>query len=276
MPWHPDAHTNPINHYPGINYTGSHPFRGVIHKTQVRGDYNPRIDGTYFGGASPPHATVAANGIFQHIDTRRGSYALVNSPGGVETNTDHVIQCEVMGMSEDGDIDEPTLVNLISWMRWVEVTHGVAYAFIPFHDRDDVWANRLTFTEWYEFEGWCGHQHVPENDHWDPGLIPTDRLFPVIEDTTKDKVLPMYSPPLGPIVASCAGPQGLGAICVGSDGGVFLFHVHMPIPEDSIISPVGQAYWEGRTPATVELTSDQAHYTITATNGDTYTFPYQP
>jgi hypothetical protein len=30
---------------------------------------------------------------------------------------------------------------------------------------------RLTFTEWEKFGAWCGHQHVPTNDHWDPGAL---------------------------------------------------------------------------------------------------------
>jgi hypothetical protein len=30
--------------------------------------------------------------------------------------------------------------------------------------------------EWNAFNGWCGHQHVPENSHWDPGKLNIDHL----------------------------------------------------------------------------------------------------
>jgi hypothetical protein len=30
---------------------------------------------------------------------------------------------------------------------------------------------------WEQFNGVCGHQHVPENKHWDPGAIAWARLI---------------------------------------------------------------------------------------------------
>ncbi|RMF59089.1 MAG: hypothetical protein D6746_08790, partial [Bacteroidetes bacterium] len=30
---------------------------------------------------------------------------------------------------------------------------------------------RFTIDEWNKFSGVCGHQHVPDNDHWDPGKL---------------------------------------------------------------------------------------------------------
>ena len=38
-------------------------------------------------------------------------------------------------------------------------------------------AQRFTNVQWENFTGVCGHQHVPENDHGDPGDLPIDRLF---------------------------------------------------------------------------------------------------
>jgi hypothetical protein len=32
-------------------------------------------------------------------------------------------------------------------------------------------ANRMSVREWNRFSGWCGHQHVPSETHWDPGAI---------------------------------------------------------------------------------------------------------
>ena len=40
----------------------------------------------------------------------------------------------------------------------------------------------MTDQEWDQFGGVCGHQHVPENTHWDPGAIDWDTLLPVLEE----------------------------------------------------------------------------------------------
>jgi hypothetical protein len=37
--------------------------------------------------------------------------------------------------------------------------------------------NRINVGQWAGFSGWCGHQHVPVNGHWDPGAIDIDRLL---------------------------------------------------------------------------------------------------
>jgi LysM repeat protein len=35
----------------------------------------------------------------------------------------------------------------------------------------------MTFAQWLRFRGVCGHQHVPENDHRDPGAIDINKLM---------------------------------------------------------------------------------------------------
>ena len=49
----------------------------------------------------------------------------------------------------------------------------------------------MSNSEWMAFSGWCGHQHVPENDHWDPGRINISRLLmtagtPQVDDEPSD------------------------------------------------------------------------------------------
>jgi hypothetical protein len=36
---------------------------------------------------------------------------------------------------------------------------------------DAAGVKRLSGQQWLDFSGWLGHQHAPENDHWDPGAI---------------------------------------------------------------------------------------------------------
>jgi hypothetical protein len=38
--------------------------------------------------------------------------------------------------------------------------------------------------EWKMFSGWCGHQHVPNNDHTDPGAIDIDSLMDKITNNS--------------------------------------------------------------------------------------------
>jgi peptidoglycan hydrolase-like protein with peptidoglycan-binding domain len=42
---------------------------------------------------------------------------------------------------------------------------------------------RMSFAQWNSYQGICGHEHAPENDHGDPGNIWT-RLAPAIEKVT--------------------------------------------------------------------------------------------
>ena len=42
----------------------------------------------------------------------------------------------------------------------------------------------MTNDEWNDFDGWCGHQHVPENEHWDPGKLDIGRLLRITRPGT--------------------------------------------------------------------------------------------
>lgn len=41
---------------------------------------------------------------------------------------------------------------------------------------------RMSWNAWGHFTGVCCHQHVPGNDHWDPGGLDVSRLQALIED----------------------------------------------------------------------------------------------
>jgi hypothetical protein len=47
---------------------------------------------------------------------------------------------------------------------------------------------RMSPTEWDSFNGVCGHQHVPENTHWDPGAFDWTRLLLEDEVTTEELI----------------------------------------------------------------------------------------
>ncbi|MFM9616876.1 hypothetical protein ACKI14_02800 [Streptomyces turgidiscabies] len=189
---------------------------GVVHTTEGRTlpDYN--------GGAIAPTVTgvpdIAARRIrwYQHYDVDESARALANKLGGVETNTSNAFQVELVGTCDDSKktswgsaragvdyLHWPTapewaLAELAWLLRWLNANHGVpltcakdwlAYgtdARRPGVTPASYGANpaRMTFTQWNAFTGWCGHQHVPENDHGDPGSLDFARVIALAKGTT--------------------------------------------------------------------------------------------
>ncbi|WP_185909174.1 N-acetylmuramoyl-L-alanine amidase [Streptomyces sp. WAC01280] len=172
---------------------------GVIHTTEGPTLYN------YGGGASAPTVTSVPDFKnkrlvhHQHFDVDESARALVNKAGGVQTNQANAFQWELVGTCDptthrkwtSQGIDhiywpEPpdwAVRDVAALMRWLHDQHG-----IPLSGRPEWMAYpasygdsrvRMSFSEWTSFKGWCGHQHVPENDHGDPGALPFARILAV-------------------------------------------------------------------------------------------------
>ena len=185
-------------------YTGG-PNKGVLHTTE--GGSLPR----YLDGGNAPHFTVRANvktktvTVYQHFDTNRPARALVNKSGGTQTNNDGCIQIELIGSCDRATAETYGLIywpeaptwaldGLKKLMRWIEKDRG-----IPRKATTRPWLNygkdsrapgripasygnspaRMGQSEFDNFAGWCGHQHVAENSHGDPGNIDIGYLLSV-------------------------------------------------------------------------------------------------
>lgn len=180
--------------YPGSSIR---PNVGVVHTTE--GADWPG----YGGGASAPTYTAkpkfgplgnyAGLAWRAHFPDEKSARALQNDAGGVETNTLNAIQVELVGTCDPGTHhrwvadgvdhifwpDAPTaaLEDLAEFVAWCHTAHG-----IPVHGPGSGWLPypasygasmvRFSFAQWTRYTGWCGHQHVPENDHGDPGNLP--------------------------------------------------------------------------------------------------------
>lgn len=146
----------------------------------------------YNGGGYAPHVTIRHTGpIRQHIDTAFSAKALVNLPGGVQTNNAGALQVECIGSCDRAyarrhglfywpEATDDDLEPLARFMAWAHTEHGVPLTTrgLRFSGTNAYGVNasqRMSFAEWREFSGVCGHQHVPENDHWDPGTMPVAR-----------------------------------------------------------------------------------------------------
>lgn len=135
-----------------------------------------------------PHISVAPRKgrKVQHVPLNWPSAALQNLPGGVETNRAREIQIEIEGFAADSQgwpdddlrfIGE-VLADLVRAGAPIDLDHhprfvGQADGFIARVDAPQ----RMSFDEWLAFDGVCGHQHVPENEHWDPGALNIDRVI---------------------------------------------------------------------------------------------------
>jgi hypothetical protein len=225
--WYPAATKSLGN--PGAAFNGG-PFRGVLHTTE--GGSAAGAIGAYKQHNSWPHFTVDRDGkVYQHIGIDVSARALQNRSGGVETNRDSAIQIEVVGWASKPDWPLPQVAAMILLMRWIEAQTGIKPEGPTFGDSKQYGLrNPLEFMpqDWDDFNGWCGHQHVPENDHWDPGAINLSNLLPTevsMPDTT-----PNYDidSPAGFVAASIAALCDSNGVCtgyliLGTDGGVFGF-----------------------------------------------------
>jgi hypothetical protein len=232
------------------------PARGVLHTTE--GDSYAGALATYKASGNAPHFTVQGDHVWQHVPLDRAATALKHQPGTVETNRLSCIQIEIVGHAASPTVP-PALPPL---MRWIEGQLGIAKVapkFLPYPASSGASTVRFSPNMWLRFGGWCGHQHVPNNDHGDPGAISVAALFPPTE------VRPMYDPPLS-VCATLKAPNG-GLWGLGPDGGVYAFE-----GAPFYGSAAGQAYFSGRHAARLEA-HPSGGYTIVATTGERYNYP---
>ncbi len=133
-----------------------------------------------------PHFTASFEGgafrIWQHIPLNRAARALVNLPGGVETNRADAIQIELVGFATHPPSAPSYLAGIAAWMRWVEASFGVPRrSTVRFKAYPASYGTsngvRLSGSAWTGYGGRLGHMHVPENQHGDPGALDVAALL---------------------------------------------------------------------------------------------------
>jgi hypothetical protein len=143
---------------------------------------------SYGGGSAAPNLTALPDldarklVWYQHFDIDISSRALVNKPGGVETNTLNVCQVELVGTCDPkthakwGDAPhiywpqapEWALREVARCLVWLHQEHGVPLSgpkvWLPYPESAGARnGQRMSGKAWNAFKGICGHQHVPEN-----------------------------------------------------------------------------------------------------------------
>ena len=192
---------------------------GVAHTTEGRSVPS------YSGGAEAPTVTglpdCKAKKLrwYQHYDVDESARALMNKLGGVETNTANVFQIELVGTCDPKtrdawvkaghrqDIDfiywpdapEWALAEVAWLVRWLHDQHNIPLSCVKdwlAYGKDSrrpgvtpasygASPARMSMAAWRKFTGWCGHQHVPENDHGDPGSMDFARVIALAKGDSK-------------------------------------------------------------------------------------------
>jgi hypothetical protein len=151
----------------------------------------------YAGGSIAPNETIMplpGKGIEvrQHLPQERSARALRNADGGVETNRQGATQTELIGTCDPSmrgmyfwpEADDVVLAALAAHKRPILARLGVplvAARFLPYPRSGwSAGTERMSGPEWVRFAGICGHQHVPENTHGDPGAFPAARLVELL------------------------------------------------------------------------------------------------
>ena len=153
------------------------PWRGVLHTTEgnTAGDAIAEFRKKNFW----PHFTIepATERIVQHYPLSRGARALTN-PTGVHTNDSRAIQIEIVGRAARADrftADELAFIRRVMLRIEEQVPiarrSGLTFVARPGLTKTVRLKDKSKKSAWARFAGWCGHQHVPANTHWDPGAI---------------------------------------------------------------------------------------------------------
>ena len=198
------------------------PSRIVIHTTETN-----QLPG-YNGGRAAPHFTIGVGDpgsltreplgavrVWQHVSLNRTAYALKHPRGTPETNHmgAHCIQIECITYVGDqpdhgivgnrGNLPNALTVALAGLVREIITTIGG----INVSDLPELWSatrssgpkakQRLTARQWDRFNGICGHQHVPNNSHWDPGAFDIHKFITLLqnESTGSGATISRGSPP---------------------------------------------------------------------------------
>lgn len=202
--------------YPGATFDGIEKL--VIHTTEGSGWPG------YSGGKSAPNLTAlpdtAARRLVwrHHFPINMSSRALVNKAGGVQTNTDRAVQVELIGTCERGgpgmfwpEAPDWALAEVAELVAWLHVEWGLALAvaplWLPYPSSYGSTKARMSGAAWDAFRGVCGHQHVPENDHGDPGLLNAARIVQLARGSAVARTLTDED-----IAALAASPVFRGAV----------------------------------------------------------------
>ncbi|MET9065601.1 hemopexin repeat-containing protein [Streptosporangium sandarakinum] len=156
------------------------PWRGVLHTTE-----GPTIAGalqTFRDTDFWPTLTIEPNTfrVVQHYSLNAGARAL--SDRATPANAARCVQIEIVGFAAQTPSWAPEQLAFIREVirdieSLVPIPRQSGRTFLDAAGVNSRPGNRMSVEEWNRFSGWCGHQHVPGESHWDPGALDIDTLL---------------------------------------------------------------------------------------------------
>lgn len=183
--------------------TFDHIEKLVLHTTECAGWPG------YKGGAVAPNLTGWPNTSTRRIEWRQhfpmnmSSRALVHFQSQ-PTNGDHVVQVELIGtcVPSGPGIYWPkappwALQGVADFLVWLHNEWGVPIASsVAWRDWDAPGDHqRLSNAAYDDYRGVLGHQHVPQNDHRDPGSLDGSELIRLASASLGGKAMPTTAAP---------------------------------------------------------------------------------
>lgn len=164
----PFAVWHPVD-YNGGAYTGG-PFRIVLHTTE--GSTLVAALQEFHAKPYASHFVVDETQIIQLINTGIACCALEHY-GDPQTNRLSAVQIEMVAFAGRPK-PAALLANTAKLLRWIETTHGVSQVWPngpckPAVNGNDGNVHNRSVKGW-ALGGYFGHEHVPNNIHWDPAL----------------------------------------------------------------------------------------------------------
>lgn len=175
----------------------------VLHTTE--GGSAEGAIAAYTKNNSWPHFTVdpVKKLKYQHVDTGVPARALKNKSGGTETNRGGAIQIEIVGRASES---QGWSDDVLKWLAKEVIgpicnAEGIKLsAPLKFLGQSDGLLatesakQRLSYNAWEVADYILGHQHAPENSHWDPGKLNVNKILSYIEkDDGEDNIMAQIS-----------------------------------------------------------------------------------
>lgn len=131
-----------------------------------------------------PHYTYDSDGmVYQHLHLDVAAYTLANIGDGPSPNSDAgvVIQIEMAGYAKDSATrPDAWYARLKELLEYICDAVDCPYEFPLTFVGDEAYGvdgvARIPWDNYTRLSGIIGHQHVPKNDHWDPGKLDVGKL----------------------------------------------------------------------------------------------------
>lgn len=186
--WLPGYEYHTIPNASTSSWISGYNDRIILHTTE--GGSLEGAFGAYNASRNIPHITtdLTTKRKVQHLPLNASASAVMHTRYPETNRAGRTIQIEIVGYSADSanrpDDELAFLAEILLDLR----SAGLEFQSLAL----DGNVPRMNDSDWVSFNAICGHRHVPENDHTDPGYLDVAKVVQFMLGT------PVPSPPSPP------------------------------------------------------------------------------